>query len=133
MEVTDALALGVDVDVWEAVAVEGMGEAASVEVDAGVAESASVKEGSGVDISREGDFDSRVRVGSGTSVLVGCGNRAAVGIAVASTWTVGLGAGEKSLFATDGPNKADVAVTTNSTNDTISHCHPVTMRARRVR
>jgi hypothetical protein len=72
-----------------------------------------------------------VRVADGVSVSAG--NKAAVGIGVDTSVTVGLGAGEKSRFATEGPNKADAAVNVNNTNDAISHCQPVIMRARRVR
>ena len=114
------------------VAVGGMGEAVSVKGEVGGADSVSVDERS-VGDSRGVVVGLGVCVADGTSVFAGWGIKAAVGIDVASTRTVGPGAGARNLFATDGPNMAETAVNVNNTNDAISHCQPVTIRARRVR
>jgi len=45
----------------------------------------------------------------------------------------GIGAGEKSWLTAGSPKTTDTIVAESKTNETISHCQPATMRARRVR
>jgi hypothetical protein len=80
-----------------------------------------------VDVARGVWIGSRVCVADGASVSVGCGKSAAVGIGVDA------GEGEKSRFATGEPNTTTAIAITDSTREVISHCQPITMRARRVR
>jgi len=74
-----------------------------------------------------------VNVSIGICVETGPAVRVEIGVGVDAGVTDKIGGGEKSRFATGLPNMADAMVTESRTNETISHCQPVTMRARRVR
>ena len=79
---------------------------------------------------------SGVKVTVAVSVLVTEGVRVAVGGGVVVGVCEGKGVtvgGGKSRFATGSPNKADAVLNENKINARISHCHPASTCARRVR
>ena len=63
-------------------------------------------------------------------VKVAFGRGVVVGVCEGEVVAVG---GGKSRFATGSPNKADAVLNENNANARISHCHPASTYARRVR
>lgn len=84
-----------------------------------------------MDVSSAVEVGMEVRVADGVSVSAG--GVSTVGIEVASRVTVGMGVGTKSLSAMGSPVTPTTTAKNTSARDVTSHCHPATVRARRVR
>ena len=74
-----------------------------------------------------------VRVAGGSSVASGRGNTGAVAGGTDVDAMAVTGAGANIRFATGRPNTPPTIAITANTRETVNHCQPVTMRARRVR